>query len=77
MSPADAHALTQLAILVIAIGLIALLFVLMARNGQRNRNMDLPEIEEEKPRKRASPPPAKKPETPPWEKDADWWKEND
>lgn len=71
MAPADAHALTMVAILAFALGSLVTMFLVMARNGRKNEELDLPDLaeEEEKPHpEKSGPAPAS------WEKDADWWK---
>lgn len=81
ISPADAHALSMVAVLAFALGSLFTMFFVMARNGQRNRELDLPELPEKTPPKQSpSPPTAPQTPAPPrkspsaWEKDPDWWK---
>ncbi|MGJ8725701.1 MAG: hypothetical protein ACSHYB_14165 [Roseibacillus sp.] len=77
IAPADAHALTMVAILAFALGSLLTMFLVMARNGKRNADLDLPEFPEEEPEPDKKPTtPRTKDEKPPknWEKDADWWK---
>ena len=77
IAPADAHALTMVAILAFALGSLLTMFLVMARNGQRNSELDLPEFPEEKPEPKKKPTaPRAKDETrsQDWEKDGDWWK---
>ncbi|MBK1835259.1 hypothetical protein [Roseibacillus ishigakijimensis] len=75
IAPADAQALTLVAILAFALGSLVTLFVVMARNGRRNEALDLPEfpdLENESPpalSSRKSPPPRAD-----WERESDWWK---
>jgi hypothetical protein len=74
IAPADAHALTMVAILAFALGSLVTMFLVMARNGQRNAELDLPELPEEDEKK---PTPHRKKTTEAaadWEKDPDWWK---
>lgn len=75
ITPADAHALTMVGVLAFALGSLITMFFIMARNGQRNAKLDLPELpdftQEEKPA------PKKKKEQHPtadWERNPDWWK---
>lgn len=77
IAPADAHALTMVAILAFALGSLVTMFLVMARNGRRNAKLDLPELpEEEPPQKKKTPPPKRKAAKPSaeWERDGDWWK---
>ena len=77
IAPADAHALTMVAILAFALGSLLTMFLVMARNGQRNADLDLPEFPEEEPEPKKKPTtPRAKDESPRqgWEKDDDWWK---
>lgn len=80
IAPADAHALTMVAILAFALGSLVTMFWVMARNGQRNAELDLPEFPEEKhpsrePKPNPASPRSKREETAQdWEKNADWWK---
>lgn len=76
MSPADAYGLSMVAILAFVLGSLLTMFLVMARNGQRNADLDLPEFpEEDEPNEKPTAPRAKD-ERPSqeWEKDADWWK---
>ena len=77
MSPADAHALTMVAILAFALGSLATMFLVMAQNGKRNAELDLPELSEEEPPATKRAPASKDQNNQPsadWERDADWWK---
>lgn len=78
ISPADAHALTMVAILSFALGSLITMFLVMARNGKRNAELDLPDFPEEAEEKDEQKPttPGNNSQTPleDWEKDADWWK---
>ena len=74
IAPADAHALAMSGVLIFALSSLLTMFFIMARNGQRNASLDLPELpdfsQEEKPT------PEKKTPHPSadWERDPDWWK---
>ncbi len=79
IAPADAHALTMVGILAFALGSLVTMFIVMAHNGRKNEELDLPEF----PKELDSSPSPKKPTTPrsqpdetktDWQKDADWWK---
>ncbi|WP_411847335.1 hypothetical protein AAFN60_08205 [Roseibacillus persicicus] len=76
ITPADAHALTMVAILAFALGSLVTMFLIMARNGRRNAEQDLPEFPEEKEPKKPSS--ARKEKSAKlvaeWERDGDWWK---
>ena len=79
ISPADAHALTMVAILAFALGSLVTMFFIMARNGRKNEELDLPEFPEEMTKKKPTQPSKpilkkgrKKDEG--WEKEGDWWK---
>ena len=76
IAPADAHALTMVGILAFALGSLLTMFLVMARNGRKHQELDLPEFPEEEPEpKKPATPRKKKGDTPAdWEKDSDWWK---
>jgi hypothetical protein len=75
VNPADAHALTMVAILAFAMGSLVTMFFIMVRNGKRrNEELDLPPAEEtESPTQRPASKREAKREA--WEKDGDWWKD--
>ena len=79
LTPADALALTMVAVLAFALGSIATLFLIMGRHGKRNEGrLELPEQEESDEKKPKSKPLAPQSENgvplDDWEKEADWWK---
>lgn len=78
ISPADAHALTMVVILAFALGSLVTMFLVMARNGKKNAELDLPEFPEEeeetKPTKPVFGKGKREARAEDWEKDADWWK---
>lgn len=76
MTPADAHALTMVAILAFALGSLVTLFFVMNHNGKKNAELNLPEFPEEEKNSKKPTTPGRKKEDPPadWEKDSDWWK---
>lgn len=77
IAPADAHALTMVAILAFALGSLVTMFFVMAHNGKKNAKLNLPDLPEpeETPKKKPITPQAKESEpSSDWEKDSDWWK---
>lgn len=75
ITPADAQALTMVAILAFTLGSLITMFLVMARNGKRNAALDLPEFpEEEKEKKPTTPRGQDNEPSADWERDADWWK---
>lgn len=62
-------------ILAFALGSLVTMFFVMAKNGQRNADLDLPEFPEEEVKDKPITPKGKnKSLLEDWERDADWWK---
>ena len=77
LTPADAHAITMSIVLAFSLGILITMFALMARNGKRHKELDLPEFPEELTKPKAAQKPKKEasdPKPAAWERDPDWWK---
>ncbi len=76
MNAIDALAISMLAVLLAAFGVVALLFMSMARNASR-RDLELERLMQEATAENdhaPSPAGAKEPRRAAWEREVDWWK---
>lgn len=76
MNPNDALAVTMLAVILTGFGVVAMLFLCMARNGAR-RDLELERLMYEAvTEKNGNPLTARQRKTPraTWEREGDWWK---
>jgi len=79
MSPADIHALSMVAILGFALGSILTLFLIMARNAKKSRDLpEIPELEDPQASQKAlgTSQNGEQAAAQPWEKESDWWKKS-